>query len=57
MIRWCGWQIPGWPAYVCLLDEHGDEVQHRPVLLSRDAFRALLVVHGHGYTVHRVATS
>lgn len=30
MARICGWQLPGYPKYICIEEEHGPEVNHQP---------------------------
>lgn len=44
----CGWEIPGFTVYVCILRPHGPEVVHKPLWLTLEQRDALATLRRNG---------
>jgi hypothetical protein len=56
MAKVCGWTIPGYPIYVCILKPHGDDVPHKPQWQTTAVLHAVDVFRRHGEAVHGTVT-
>lgn len=48
----CGWELPGYPIYICVLKPHGSEVYHEPKWHTNEVRRAIKVMREHGAAVY-----
>lgn len=54
--RYCGWEIPGFPVYVCIRESHADN-DHDPLWLTNDQRAALAKLRRWGLVDHPSAPS